>query len=148
VVVCAVCGNERESGDPICRFCGARQESASQKKSGILHKTVNLEYGRPFVATAIKKLLMEIQVARIEQVSVLTIIHGYGSSGKGGAIKSECRKNLDYLYSGGEIKGFIHGEDFSSRSGPVKAVLRRFPELVNNRNLDKRNPGVTLVIMQ
>lgn len=148
MVVCAVCGNEREAGGPTCRFCGARQESAGEDRGGIFHKTVNLEQGRPFVATAIKKLLSEIQMAKIEQVRVLTIIHGYGSSGKGGAIRNECRKNLDYLCSTGEIKGFIPGEDFSGRSGPVKIVLRRFPELVNNRNLDKRNPGITLVIMQ
>lgn len=126
MVVCAVCGNEREAGDPICRFCGARQESVGEEKGGVFHKTVNLENGRPFVVTAIQKLLREIRVARIERVKVLTIIHGYGSSGKGGAIRSECRKNLDYLCSTGEIKGFIPGEDFSSRSGTCE---KRAPEV-------------------
>jgi hypothetical protein len=147
VVVCAVCGNEKDSG-PTCRFCGARQKPEAEEKSNFIHKTINLEHGRPFVAEAIKKLLCEIQAARIEQVRVLTVIHGYGSSGKGGAIRDECRKSLDYLLSTGEIKGYIPGEDFSSRAGLVKALLRQFPELTNNRNLDRRNPGVTLVIMK
>ena len=148
VVICAVCGNEGEVVSRTCRFCGARREPGGFDKGGVFHKTINLEHGRPFRETAIKRLLNEIQTARIEQVRVLTVIHGYGSSGKGGVIRSECRKNLDYLCSTGEIKEYIPGEDFSGRSGPVKALIRRLPELANNKNLDRRNPGVTLVIMQ
>jgi hypothetical protein len=148
VVICAVCGNEGEERAGNCRFCGVRREPGSKESGGIFHKTINLEHGRPFRETAIKRLLNEIQMARIEQVRVLTIIHGYGSSGKGGVIRSECRKNLDYLCSTGEIKEYIPGEDFSGRSGPVKALLRRIPELAKNKNLNRRNPGVTLVIMQ
>jgi DNA-nicking Smr family endonuclease len=130
-----------------CKFCGAKQELGGFDK-GVIHKTINLEHGRPMRETAIRRLLKEIQTAKTEQVRVLTIIHGYGSTGKGGVIRSESRKTLDYLCSTGEIKEYIPGEDFSGRSGPVKALLRRFPELVNNKNLDRRNPGVTLVIMQ
>jgi hypothetical protein len=148
VVICAVCGNEGEAESGICRFCGTKREQEVQEKGGVFHKTINLEQGRPFRETAMKRLLNEIEVARVEQVRVLTVIHGYGSSGKGGVIRRECRKNLDYLCSTGKIKEYIPGEDFSGRSGPVKALLRRFPELTNNKNLDRRNPGVTLVIMQ
>ena len=148
VFICAVCGNEGEAWCSICRFCGAKRESDGEEKGSVFHKTVNLEQGRPFTETAIKRLLNEIQTARIERVRVLTVIHGYGSSGKGGVIRSECRKNLDYLCSTGGIKEYIPGEDFSGRSGPVKTLLRRFPELANNKNLDRHNPGVTLVIIQ
>jgi len=148
VVVCAVCGNKNDSKGLVCRFCGARQDSKAEGKNGPLHKTINLEHGRPFVAEAIKKLLTEIEVARIERVRVLTIIHGYGSSGKGGAIRRECRKSLDYLWTTGEIKEYIRGEDFSGKKGPGKALFRRFPELSNNKNLDRQNPGVTMVIMR
>jgi hypothetical protein len=146
VAICAVCGNEREAGNGTCRFCGANLEP-ERKRGGPLHKVVNLERGRPVVASAIRKLQAEMQAAKIERVKVLTIIHGYGSSGKGGAIKDECRKCLDYLCSIGEIKEYIPGEEFSGRSGRVKTLLRRFPGLAVNRNLDRHNPGVTLVIM-
>ncbi len=146
MVICAVCGNETKEGRGICRYCGAAQEP--QRVKGPLHKVINLEKGRPHVETAIKKLKAEFEAAKIERVRVLTIIHGYGSSGKGGAIKDECRKCLDYLCSIGEIQEYVAGEEFSSRSGRVKSLLRRFPGLGVNRDLDRRNPGVTLVIMQ
>ena len=145
--ICAVCGNEGEAGNRVCGFCGARQEPGGEEGGRFFHKTVNLEQGRPFAETAIKKLLSEIKAAKIERVRVLTLIHGYGSSGKGGVIRSECRKNLDYLRSTGEIREYVPGEDFSGRSGAVKTLLRRFPELANNRNLERRNPGVTVVIL-
>ena len=147
VSICDVCGNEGEASSQVCRFCGAKREPGGKEKGGIFHKTVNLEHGRPFSETAIRKLMREIQGAKIERVRVLTLIHGYGSSGKGGVIRSECRKNLDYLCSTGEIKEYIPGEDFSGRSGQVKALLRRYPELAKNKNLDRHNPGITLVIM-
>jgi hypothetical protein len=146
VGVCDVCGNAMDA--PACRFCGARKEADARGKHGPLYKTVNLEHGRPFVAEAMEKLLHEIMAARLERVRVLSVIHGYGSSGKGGAIKSECRANLDYLWSTGKIKGFIPGEDFSGKNGPGKALLQRFPELAKNKNLTRKNPGVTLVIME
>ncbi len=146
--ICIVCGNELEVGTNACRFCGAEQRPDDARGKGIFHKTVNLERGRPLVAAAMKKLDGEIQAAKIEQVKILTVIHGYGSSGTGGAIKNECRKCLDYFCSVGEIKDYIPGEEFSGRSGRVKALLKRFPRLAFNRNLDRRNPGVTLVVMQ
>ncbi len=146
--ICAVCGNERETGSGKCRFCGAEQELEKVKGVGVLHKIVNLERGRPFVDAAIKRLQREVQAAKIERVKVLTVIHGYGSSGKGGAIKDECRKCLDYLCSVGEVEAYIPGEEFSGRSRQVRMLLKRFPKLAANRNLDRPNPGVTLVIMQ
>ena len=146
--ICAVCGNERETGSGKCRFCGAERELENEKQVRILHKIVNLERGRPIVDAAIKRLQGEVQAAKIERVKVLTIIHGYGSSGKGGVIKDECRKCLDYLCSAGEIKAYIPGEEFSGRSRLVRTLLRQFPKLAANRNLDRHNPGVTLVIMQ
>lgn len=148
VAICAVCGNECENGGVVCRFCGTKQEPLSGKNEGILHKTVNLEKGRPVVATAIKRLTAELQTAKIENVKVLIVIHGWGSSGKGGAIKDECRRYLDFLSASGEIKQYIPGEDLSGRSGSVKALRRRFPGLAANRILDRSNPGLTLVIMR
>ena len=96
---------------------------------------------------ALHRLQQEITTARLEQVCVLTFIHGYGSSGKGGAIRRECRKTLEYLLSKGEIRTVIPGEDFSRRHGSVKQLLLRFPVLLRHPHLNSHNKGITLVVL-
>ena len=147
--LCQVCGNDIDQGLLICPFCGGKQElqTGTSPTGGAFHKVVNLERGRPLVESALKKLQMELDSARRQHLRVLTVIHGYGSSGKGGAIGAECRKVLAYLKGNGEINTFIPGEDFRVRSGATRDLLRRFPQLATNVNLNKGNRGITLVVL-
>lgn len=147
---CEICGNEIAVLKKRCPFCGSEQELGKDRKLvvvGRLHKTVNLELGKPFVEAAINRLLNEIEQAKQESVSILTIIHGYGSTGKGGAIRVECRKNLDYLRTSCKIQDYVPGEDFNKKSGAIKLLLRRFPGLQQNKNLNRRNQGITIVVL-
>ena len=112
-----------------------------------IHRTVNLEAGRPAVEAALNRLDEVIADAQRNSVSVLTLIHGYGSTGRGGVIRSECRMTLDYMKSKGLISDYIAGEDFNKRSGRVKALLRRYSPLSSDRNLNNGNQGITLVIL-
>ncbi len=149
MVLCQICGNEIESGGSVCPYCGGVQDITPKTGSvgGVFHRVVNLELGRPFVEGAMQKLRMEIENSRQQNLRVLTVIHGYGSSGKGGAIGIECRKVLEHLQARGEIHSFIFGEDFRQKSGPTRDLLRHFPQLGTNINLNKGNRGVTLVVL-
>jgi len=149
MIICDICGNDIDHGMMICPFCGGQQELSQVTASdiGFLHKVINLERGRPFVDSALRKLQMELKSARLQQCCVLTVIHGYGSSGKGGAIGVECRKILAYMKEQGEINTFIIGEEFRTKSGPTRELLRRFPQLAANGNLNKDNPGITLIVL-
>jgi len=148
MAVCQVCGNEISRSSLVCRFCGFVQEREGQTKTKeFVQKTVNLEQGRPVLAVALQKLSSAIADADKNNVTILTLIHGYGSSGKGGLIRLECRKNLDYMKSEGQITDYIEGEDFFKGIGKTKSLLRRYPELSADRNLNKRNRGITLVIL-
>lgn len=133
----------------ICPFCGSRSESAPLvRQKGFLQKTVNLEAGRPTVTLALARMNEILQDAAARKITVLTLIHGYGSSGKGGVIRQECRKILDYMQSSGRIDGYVPGEEFSDRSNRVKALLGRYPRLKKDRNLNKGNKGITLVFLK
>lgn len=147
--LCQICGNDLYRGCRVCGFCGSEQPEmdAESCPRPFVHRTVNLEKGMPFVEQAISQLHSALNEARLLQVQVLTIIHGYGSSGRGGAIRKECRKILDYMCSSGEISNYIAGEDFHRRSGSVKDVLNRYPQLNGNGNLNRNNRGVTLIIL-
>lgn len=145
---CHVCGNEIDSGLAVCPFCETRQEKqATRVDLGYKQKSINLEVGRPFVEAAITKLRKNIEIAKAEDVRVLTVIHGYGSSGKGGKIRMESRKMLDFLMQEGDIQSYITGEEFHRRAGSVKIALRRYPGLAKHKHLNRRNPGITIVIL-
>lgn len=101
----------------------------------------------PFVKSALDHLHAAIREAKATQVQVLTVIHGYGSTGKGGAIRRECRKTLDYMCSRGQLNSYIHGEDFHKHNGVVKDLLNRYPQLRLDRNLNRKNQGITMVVM-
>jgi len=147
-MVCLVCGNETETDGPCCRFCGAdlqMSSAVSQKK--VMHRIVNIEQGRPVVETALRKLDHELVLAKSDHVLVLTLIHGYGSSGKGGKIRIQCRKVLDHLVQQKEIHSVIAGEAFKKRAGAGKALLKQYPTLEQICSTDFNNPGITIVIL-
>lgn len=146
--LCQICGNDLERGCVVCVFCGSRQQDGGDDYSSktFTHRTVNLEKGMPFVEQAMSQLQAALNEARLLRIQVLTIIHGYGSSGRGGAIRQECRKILDHMYSRGEINSYLAGEDFHRRNGQVKDLLNRYPRLNENSNLNRHNRGITLVI--
>lgn len=57
-------------------------------------KELNLEQGMPTVDTALRWLEAELHAARKMGRPGLKLIHGYGSSGTGGKIRTACRKYL------------------------------------------------------
>ena len=145
-MICAVCGNEFGEGGSVCRYCQSPVEQLEVAKSrGFQYRIVNIKQGMPVVSVALDRLKREITVAKAEGIQVMIVIHGYGSSGKGGAIREECRKTLDHLVQNGTLSALIPGEEFSRRSGPGSAILRRFPQLSENTYLGKRKKGITLV---
>ena len=145
---CSVCGNEIELGEATCRFCGAAQEDVSTETAPpIPHRTVNIERGRPLVEMALRNMEIELVRARSDRVRIVTLIHGYGSSGKGGRIRTECRKVLDHMAREKRINHAIAGEEFRKRTGPGKALLQRFPHLEQDCASDFSNPGVTIVVI-
>ena len=147
MMLCLTCGNTVESGRAKCTFCDADIENSTglNKKPITLHKRLNLEYGRPVVESALKRMHNELEQAKIDSVRVVTLIHGYGSSGKGGKIRIECRKSLDYLLQKGVVKNVVHGENLHKRSGIGKAMIRQYPDLEQLCKSDFNNQGITLV---
>jgi uncharacterized Zn finger protein (UPF0148 family) len=145
---CEVCGNMSEVSTPVCPFCGHRTEKQDRRENKpFVHKTVNLEEGRPAVELALHRMTELLEDGARNGVTAVTLIHGYGSSGKGGVIRLESRKMLDYMKSRGKIADFIFGEEFTGRSRRVKSLLRRYPRLSSDKNLNKGNRGITLVII-
>ena len=146
--VCQVCGNDISASSLSCRFCGSKQDKEYLEQiREFVKKTINLEQGHPVLEVALQKLVDGIEDAVKNNIQVLTLIHGYGSSGKGGRIRLECRKNLDFMKSKGLIRDYIAGENFTKKFGPAKMLLQRYPQLNMDSNFNKGNRGITLVVI-
>ena len=143
---CEICGNELEADAGQCPFCGAAAE-VYLPRHGPQHRVVNLERGMPLADLALARLARELEQAGSDGCRVLTLIHGYGSSGRGGIIRQDVRAQLQYLKDRGVINDLFPGEDFSSRSGSGRQLLRRFPFLRKHSDLNRANPGITLVVI-
>ncbi len=110
-------------------------------------RTVDLELGMPRAADAVRRLTFEVHHSKELQCTVLKIIHGYGSSGKGGAIRVAARERLDFLQRKHVIRDYIPGERFSIFDEPTRKAFLVCPELRRDRDLERHNNGVTFIIL-
>lgn len=108
---------------------------------------VNLEAGMPTVATAKSLMSQSLRTARATGSRVVKLIHGYGSSGKGGAIRAAVRRELEERRRQGQITAYIPGEDFSPFNADARQAVARCPELARDRDYTRTNHGITIVVL-
>ena len=113
---------------------------------GILRE-VNIKNDMPIVDDAIRRITYNIKTASAFGVTAIKIIHGYGSSGKGGAIRTEARKYLDRQKTRGQIKDYIKGEDFSIFDETTRSAFTNCDALRRDNDLERHNNGITIVIL-
>ena len=101
----------------------------------------------PYADQAIQRLTLEIRQSRKMGCTVLKIIHGYGSSGKGGRLRVELRKYLDSCQRKGLIRGYVRGEEFSIFQAETRRLLTICPDASRDSDLGKYNNGITIVML-
>ena len=107
----------------------------------------NLEMGRPTVEAALKQMSFEIRHARSVGCTVVKLIHGYGSSGTGGKIRVAVRRRLGEMRQKRQIRAMICGEDFSIFDEDTRQGFLRCDDLRRDSDLERRNQGITLIIL-
>ena len=108
-------------------------------------RTFNVEAGWPTLDDARRLVIAEIKQAKRDRARVLKVIHGYGSSGKGGTLCVGLRKSFGLRKKEGSIKNFIAGEDFSIFNETTLDLLEAVPELRGDPDLGATNEGVTII---
>ena len=106
-------------------------------------RELNLEQGRPSVDRALGWLEAELEAARRMNTPLMKLIHGYGSSGKGGRLRTACRTWLRQ-----QELCFLPGEEFSIFNQEARRWLALCPRLRQDRDLDAENRGVTYVLLK
>jgi hypothetical protein len=110
-------------------------------------KTVNLKSDMPQVHKALQRLDRELALARQTKLTILKLVHGYGSTGVGGDIRIAVQKQLVELARNGQIRGCIFGEDWSKSDDAAWKLLQAHPELKSDSDLGSRNRGITIVLL-
>src|SRR5579864_105255 len=110
-------------------------------------KTVNLKSDMPLVHEALQRVDRELAVARQGKISVLKLIHGYGSTGAGGDIRIAVQKRLIELSHDGLIRACIFGENWSKSDEQTWRLLQSQPALKTDSDLGRGNRGITIVLL-
>lgn len=110
-------------------------------------RVLNVKAGLPTVQEARAKLNAELDKAGRGGVVVLKVVHGYGSSGVGGALRDAIRRSLRKRRKEGKIRAFIIGEKWSVFDETARQLLEECPELEKDPDLNGYNEGITLVLM-
>jgi hypothetical protein len=103
---------------------------------------LNLKAGMPTVEQAKRRLLESLYAP---SGPVVKIIHGYGSSGKGGAIRSAIREQMAQWQRAGKVLKVVPGENWSIFDADSQDLRQRYAFLGKDEDLDRGNAGMTLV---
>ncbi|HET8892323.1 MAG TPA: hypothetical protein VFQ41_25735 [Candidatus Angelobacter sp.] len=110
-------------------------------------KIINLEDGMPKAEEARLRMQHELQVARRQGYAAVKLIHGYGSSGVGGSLRTELQKELRRMAAAGTVGSFIAGEEWRVSDEKTWELLKRFPEWKRDSDLGKNNQSISLVLL-
>ena len=88
-------------------------------------------------------LAAEVEAARHLGTPAMKLIHGYGSSGRGGRLRTACRTWLRQ-----QELCFLPGEEFTIFNEEARRWLAVCPRLRQDRDLDAENRGVTFVLLK
>ena len=107
---------------------------------------INLEAGMPVVEVARSRLNQGLQSARMRGEKAVKIIHGYGSSGRGGKIKRDTHAVLAQKKEAGLIRDFVPGEEFSPFYEKARRAAAALPSLTRDDDYSRENDGITIVL--
>lgn len=110
-------------------------------------REVNIKEDLPTASDAIKRVTYNIRSGKSLGFTAVKLIHGYGSTGKGGKIRTETRRYLEQQKQKREIKDFIPGESFSIFNEATRNAFLVCDELRRDSDLERSNNGVTIVIL-
>ena len=106
---------------------------------------INLEAGNPTVDEALRDLGNRLSTAKKQGAKAAILIHGYGSSGTGGAIRAAVRSRLGGNSMRGLVRSYTGGEYWF---GAKRELLGLCRSLGAHERRIAGNEGVTVVILK
>jgi len=104
---------------------------------------LNIEKGMPSSQDALFDLKKSIMLLKQRGTKCVIVIHGYGSSGKGGVLCKRARQYLKAQEANGSIKTVIFGENFEMFNIKAMELKNKYLEL--NSVYNRYNNGITII---
>jgi hypothetical protein len=101
----------------------------------------------PTVDVAMRHLEQALSRAKSYGYPVLKLVHGYGSSGTGGKIKTAVQRELGKYKTAGKIKEFVAGDNFTPFDSATQRIITACPDITCDSDYLKTNQGITIVLM-
>jgi formylmethanofuran dehydrogenase subunit C len=102
----------------------------------------------PFTDAAVRRMETALRSCG-RNTKLIKIIHGYGSSGAGGKIRTAVQSRLRTMKTMGQISDYIPGEEFSMFGAATqKAFDPYYSELTGDKDYGRNNSGITIVILK
>ena len=109
--------------------------------------TLNLESGMPMVEEALSRMNIGLQEMRVSGIKVVRLIHGYGSTGRGGKICAGVREELASMKRKRLIRDYIPGEDFSPMDSSSRKLAETEQNITRDPDYGRVNHGITMVVL-
>jgi hypothetical protein len=109
-------------------------------------KTFNLKELGASKEDSVILLEMFLEQSRFEGETIVKILHGYGSHGKGGVLFSAVREKLELLKRQKKIKDYYGGVKWNLLDAETVSALLKDKQCIDE-DLNRSNPGITIVIL-
>lgn len=94
------------------------------------------------------RLRAGLSTARRMGHRLVKVVHGYGSTGAGGAIKQAGHLFLQKELQAGRIKAWCPGEFLGAQSNRALPLLQADPKLRSDSDWGRMNDGISVVLLR
>ncbi len=146
--LCPDCGNLRDALEDCCPFCDCLESPLPNPDLTDRIFVIDLEAGMPTVDDALARLDELLRRAQGAGIRMVKVIHGYGSSGKGGLIRAAFREALLFHRWADRIREALPGETLKPGSAALQGLSRHHLQLIKTLGGGNQgNPGMTILVL-
>ncbi len=109
--------------------------------------TIDIKSQQQTVSEAIAQFLIEVDSYQKGGFKVMKVIHGYGSHGVGGAIRTAFLKKCEELKRRGKITDYTCCDRWMEKSTLRKMAINYCPDLLADRDLSFLNLGCSIILL-
>ncbi len=91
------------------------------------------------------QLEIVIESAKASGVTAIKLMHGYGSSFRGGVILNELNKLLPTMLRSKQITHYFFGSAWTINNADCQKFIISHPDCLGDEDLGKSNPGITVI---